>query len=315
MKVIVISGSMGAGKTTVMAEASDLLSVKGIAHAAIDADALGVVFLPGTDAADLMYRNLAAVWGNCAAAGVDRLLLAEAVERRRDVDRIRIALSCAEITVCRLTARVETMRRRLRVREPGLLQEQLLARVAELDALLDEARTDDFSIDNDERSVTEVARELLVRAGWLEHADSLPNPETGEANVDTEKNKDLIRRWIDFANAGFLGSFGDFVAADYLGHLGAATMDRNELERLERSFFRAFPDAHHIVEDLIAERDRVVLRTTARATHRAEFEGIARTDREVEFTGLVMYRIRDGKLAESWGEIDFLRLMRELRRP
>ncbi len=156
---------------------------------------------------------------------------------------------------------------------------------------------------------------MLVRAGWLEHAGPLTNPETDGATVDTEKNKNLIRRWIDFSNAGFVGSFDDFIAADYLGHLGAATMDRCELERLEQAFYRAFPDAHHVVEDLIAEGDRVVLRTTASATHRAEFEGIARTDRAVEFTGLVVYRIRDGKIAESWGEIDFLRLMRELRRP
>ena len=133
--------------------------------------------------------------------------------------------------------------------------------------------------------------------------------------VDTAKNKDLIRRWIDFSNAGFVGSLDAFIAADYIGHLGAVAMGRNELERVEREFCRAFPDAHHVVEDLIAEGDRVVLRTTARATHRAEFERIARTDRTVEFTGLVVYRIRDGKIAESWGEIDFLRLIRELRRP
>jgi steroid delta-isomerase-like uncharacterized protein len=133
--------------------------------------------------------------------------------------------------------------------------------------------------------------------------------------MDTEKNKALIRRWIDFANAGFVGNVDEFIAADYIGHLGAVAMDRDELERAEREFCRAFPDAHHVVEDLIAEDDRVVLRTTARATHTADFEGIARTDRAVEFTGIVVYRIRDGKIAESWGEIDFLRLIRELRRP
>jgi steroid delta-isomerase-like uncharacterized protein len=133
--------------------------------------------------------------------------------------------------------------------------------------------------------------------------------------VDTEKNKELIRRWIAFSNRGFAGRFDDYIAADYIGHLGALRVDRQELERLEREFCRAFPDAHHVIEDLIAEGDRVVLRTTARATHRAEFEGIPRTDRAVEFTGLVVYRIRDGKIAESWGEIDFLRLIRELRKP
>jgi steroid delta-isomerase-like uncharacterized protein len=163
--------------------------------------------------------------------------------------------------------------------------------------------------------VTDVARELLARAGWLRHAGRLANRESDGTAVDTAKNKDLIRRWIDFSNAGFVGSLDAFIAADYIGHLGAVAIGRNELERLEREFCRAFPDAHHVVEDLIAEGDRVVLRTTARGTHRSEFERIAPTDRAVEFTGLVVYRIRDGKIVESWGEIDFLRLIRELRSP
>jgi predicted ester cyclase len=133
--------------------------------------------------------------------------------------------------------------------------------------------------------------------------------------TDAAKNKSLIRRWIAFGNAGFAGSFEPFISDDYVGHLGATTMDRNELERLERQFVVAFPDARHTIDDLIAEGDRVVLRTTARATHRGTFEGIARTDRSVEFTGLVIYRVQADKIAESWGEIDFLRLIRELRRP
>jgi predicted ester cyclase len=128
-------------------------------------------------------------------------------------------------------------------------------------------------------------------------------------------NKDLIRRWIEFSNAGFPGSLEPFIARDYVGHLGATVMDRSELERLERQFCKAFPDARHSIDDLIAEGDRVVLRTTAYATHRGRFEGIEPTGRSVEFTGLVVYRIQDGQIAESWGEIDFLRLIRELRRP
>ncbi len=99
MKVIVISGSMGAGKTTVMAEASDLQAANGVAHAAIDADTLGIVHLRGTSSTDIMYRNLEAVWGNYAAAGVNRLLLAEAVEHRGEIERIRRVVPGAEITV------------------------------------------------------------------------------------------------------------------------------------------------------------------------------------------------------------------------
>ena len=131
--------------------------------------------------------------------------------------------------------------------------------------------------------------------------------------MDASSTKDLIRRWIAFANAGFAGDFREFIAPDYIGHLGAVDMDATELERLEREFCAAFPDATHSIDDLIAENDRVVLRTTARATHRGEFQGVPGSGRRVEFTGLVVYRIADGKIAESWGEIDFLRLMRQLR--
>ena len=134
-------------------------------------------------------------------------------------------------------------------------------------------------------------------------------------STELEKHKDLIRRWIDCSNSGFPGKFDEFFSIDYIGHLGATSMDRDELERLERQFSAAFPDAYHAIDDVIAEGDRVVLRTTARATHRGNFEGIAPTDRSVEFTGLVVYRIEAGRIAESWGEIDFLRLIRELRRP
>ena|SRR6266852_2751879 len=82
VRVIVISGSMGSGKTTVLGEASDILSARGVIHAAIDLDAIGSALLPDALSSDVMYRNLASVWVNFAAVGVNRLLLAEAVENR-----------------------------------------------------------------------------------------------------------------------------------------------------------------------------------------------------------------------------------------
>ena len=147
-----------------MAEASDILAANRIAHAAIDVDALAIVHAPAVPD-DLLYRNLAAVWGN--AAGVDTLLLAYAVENQAVLNRVQETLPGAEVIVCRLRAPLETMRQRVRLREPGFLQEQFVARVAELETLLDRAGVEDFVIHNAGRSVTEVAREMLTRAGWL----------------------------------------------------------------------------------------------------------------------------------------------------
>jgi predicted kinase len=167
VKVIVISGSMGSGKTTVMAEASDLLAAAGVIHAAIDLDGLGIGHVPEGAWPDLAYRNLASVWENYAEAGATKLLLAEAVESRGELDRIRRVIPNSEVVVCRLRANLETMQQRILAREPGILQDTFVARVAELDALLDAAQVEDFSLLNDEGSITNVARELLVRAGWL----------------------------------------------------------------------------------------------------------------------------------------------------
>ena len=167
IRALVISGSMGAGKTTVLGEASDLLAARGIAHAALDLDALGVVGVDEAVARDLTLRNLTAVWENYARAGVERILIAEALESRTDRERLGMALGGAEIAVCRIRASVTTMQARVRLREPGSLQDEFVARAATLDAALDAAAVEDFTVDNDNRSITDVAREMLTLAGWI----------------------------------------------------------------------------------------------------------------------------------------------------
>ena len=90
-------------------------------------------------------------------------------------------------------------------------------------------------------------------------------------------------------------------------------MDAAELERLERAFAAAFSDTKREVKDLIGEKDRAVLRVETISTHTGEFYGIAPTHKQVRFTGIVIYRISDGRIAESWAEVDFASLIRQLR--
>ena len=162
---------MGDGKSTVLSEASDLLREARLAHAAIDLDWLAVMYPEkeqGRYGEQLAFANLAAVWPVYVAAGAERLIVARVVENRSELKQYRHAVPGATIVVCRLTASIETMRERLRVREPGMFQAQGLRRSAELAGILDRARAEGFTVDNNQgRSVTGVAREVLSRAGWL----------------------------------------------------------------------------------------------------------------------------------------------------
>ena len=167
--LLIISGSMGTGKTTVVSEISDLLLEAGIAHAAIDLDWLSIMY-PERDphGERLAFANLAAVWPNYAAFGAKRLVVARTVEDRAELDDYRAAVPGAQPIVCRLTAPLSVMQERLRIREPGRFQDQALARAAELEGILDRAEVEDFVVENGGgRSVTAVAREVLSLAGWL----------------------------------------------------------------------------------------------------------------------------------------------------
>jgi hypothetical protein len=167
-ELLIITGSMGSGKSTVLGEASDLLKLQGIPHAAIDLDTLSIFHLPvEVDGSHVGLRNLQCVWMNYAALGLNRLLLASAIESPMALESCRQAVGAKRTVMCRLTVSLEAMQRRVRLREPGIFQQSFVARVAELNDMLDRAHLEDFSIPNEDGSVTSVAREMLMRAGWL----------------------------------------------------------------------------------------------------------------------------------------------------
>jgi predicted ester cyclase len=130
---------------------------------------------------------------------------------------------------------------------------------------------------------------------------------------ELERNKELVRHWLEFADSGFTGKFEDFLTADYIGHLpDRAAFGLDELKSLERRFAAAFSGVHRSIDDLIAEHDKVVLRVTTTGTHTGEFNRIAPTGRQIQFVGMVVYRIQDGRIAEAWGQLDADGLWRQL---
>jgi hypothetical protein len=158
---------MGAGKTSVLGEASDILALLDITHAAIDLDTLGLAHIDSGETKTVMYRNLQCVCKNYGALGVKRLLLARAIEDRAELELCREVVSATNTVVCRLTASIETMQQRVRMRESGVAQRDYIARVAELNAILDRERLEDFIVNSANGSITDVAQEMLIKAGWI----------------------------------------------------------------------------------------------------------------------------------------------------
>jgi predicted ester cyclase len=66
------------------------------------------------------------------------------------------------------------------------------------------------------------------------------------------------------------------------------------------------------IDDMMAEGDKVTCRFTARGVHNGEFMGLPPTGKKIAMTGIEIFRLRDGKIAELWGEANLMGLMQQL---
>jgi predicted ester cyclase len=120
----------------------------------------------------------------------------------------------------------------------------------------------------------------------------------------SEENKAVVRRLVEeVLNAGRM---------EVIDELYAPAL-ASEAERWIAPFRASFPDVHMEVIDLIAEDDKVVGRFTCSGTHLGEWLGHPPMGRRFEAVDEVgIYRIRDGRILETWGIEDTLGRLEQL---
>jgi hypothetical protein len=169
-QVLLVTGPVGVGKTAVVHEAHRLLMAARIPHAAVVLETLDMSWpVRGEEGLTerIAYRNLACVWSNFAAAGAERLLLERVLEQRSQLQELEAAIPGAEVTVVRLRAPLAAVERRVLGREPHAASEWHLGAARWLTPRMDGWAVEDHLVDNSDRPLEEVAREVLAVAGWL----------------------------------------------------------------------------------------------------------------------------------------------------
>jgi len=134
----------------------------------------------------------------------------------------------------------------------------------------------------------------------------------------SEENKQLVQRWFDEVwNNGRADAIDEMFAANGVAHglsedPAKPITGPREFRPFHTVFREAFPNMEIVVEDMIAEGDKVAARCAVRAKHEGEFFGKAATDSPVEFTGIAIVRVEDGKIVEAWNNFDFMTLHRQV---
>ena len=129
--------------------------------------------------------------------------------------------------------------------------------------------------------------------------------------------REVVRHHIeDGFNAGDWTVCEHTLADDYTARYGAdgtANVGRDQYVRVCQFLRRSFPDVSITIEDLVVEGDRIVNRYSERATLTgASFLGIEPEGQRYVKPGTTIYRVAEGRLAESWGVEDTLGWMPQL---
>ena len=132
--------------------------------------------------------------------------------------------------------------------------------------------------------------------------------------MSIEENKHIVWHYQEIYNSNDLDRLTEVLSEDLLtpNIMPGIPHGLEGAKAAHRIMLAGFPDYQTVIEDMIAEEDKVAARIRMTGTHTGEFMSIPPTDKWISFTGIYIVRIANGKIVEHWGEEDSVSLLQQL---
>ena len=133
--------------------------------------------------------------------------------------------------------------------------------------------------------------------------------------MSSEESKVIVRRFWGVWEEGNIDLVDELLAPDYVNHSPATPdqpTDPEGIKAVVGMFRGAMPDLRVIIEDMIAEGDKVVVRYTIEGTHEGELFGVPPTGQRLSIKSISVERVSDGKIREHWRITDSFDMMQQL---
>lgn len=133
--------------------------------------------------------------------------------------------------------------------------------------------------------------------------------------MSAQDNEAVVESFLSDCVNGDLDRIDEFIANDYVGHDFPGVGDiygPAEFKVFFESLRSSFEGIETRIEDMISDSDKVVMRATVHGTHTGPFLGIEPTGERVRMTGIRVFRIEDGKIAEIWLNLDVAGVLEQL---
>ena len=132
----------------------------------------------------------------------------------------------------------------------------------------------------------------------------------------SDSNKSVVRAFVEAVNTQDWQRVFGLLSSDFKRHSTAAgepsVNSARDLVAFLKAEFVTFPDAFETLLDLVAEGDKVAARHGFRGTQLGPMGHFPPTGKVLEASYIAIYRVENGRLAESWAEWDNLAGLRQL---
>jgi len=130
--------------------------------------------------------------------------------------------------------------------------------------------------------------------------------------MKNQKNKEIVRSlYEDGLNKRNYDLLDELIAENYSGIRGET--GPSGFKTTTVSIIESFPDIQWNIEDLIAEKDKVVVRWSTKGTHQGTFRGIfPASGKQIEDRAIVIYQIKDYKIVNVWKQVDRLGFLQQI---
>ena len=133
-----------------------------------------------------------------------------------------------------------------------------------------------------------------------------------DKDKEKERNKAVARSFFeDVLDHGRFDKYANSHASDFVAHAGDHNATLDEDIAAAREERRALPDMHVKVNEIVADRDLVVVYWTASGTNTHEAMGFPATGRKISIPGMTLFRFKAGKISEEWSVFDMLSAMQQ----
>ena len=127
--------------------------------------------------------------------------------------------------------------------------------------------------------------------------------------MSLEENKALVHAFAEVISSHDLARLDSVIGEQYVQHRPEVGSGREPVRRYFAELLAAFPDLIRTDEDIVAEGDKVWVRTSYRGTHRGRYRGVPATGREIGYRTVDIFQVADSKLVEHWDVVDQLDML------